>query len=277
MYITSTGFLDDILTSITTKKTALSLTCLEVANGMMLIAILWYQEGCCPIRGFVNTQGVGLAGSMVHARYTPNMSGKMIYSLQSIDTGVPGNSGARAQQHAAVDPMVLQIFTGNRFQLHDHTSWSSWFYGTCSVTCGPGTSGKLRRCSTGKEADCPGKAFEILSCDEGPCPIDGSWGSWQAWSTCSTTCGDGSLFRTRICNNPAPQNNGLNCSGSFNETSTCNHGDCPHWLPFYETSTCSTTCGAGFLQLRRNCSSGNPRDCHGSEYSEKPCNLMDCS
>ncbi|XP_053380403.1 uncharacterized protein LOC123559120 isoform X2 [Mercenaria mercenaria] len=156
-------------------------------------------------------------------------------------------------------------------------SWSSWFYGTCSVTCGPGTSGKLRRCSTGKEADCPGKAFEILSCDEGPCPIDGSWGSWQEWSTCSTTCGDGRRFRMRMCNNPAPQNNGLHCSGSINETSPCNHGECPHWLPFYETSMCSTTCGAGFFQLRRNCSSGKPRDCHGSEYGEKPCNLMDCS
>ncbi|XP_053380407.1 aggrecan core protein-like [Mercenaria mercenaria] len=106
-------------------------------------------------------------------------------------------------------------------------SWSSWFHGTCSVTCGSGTSGKLRRCSTGKEADCPGKAFEILSCDEGPCPTDGSWRSWQVWSTCSTTCGVGRRFRTRICNNPAPQNNGLDCSGSINETSTCNHGDCP--------------------------------------------------
>ncbi|XP_060584468.1 uncharacterized protein LOC132740563 isoform X2 [Ruditapes philippinarum] len=106
---------------------------------------------------------------------------------------------------------------------------------------------------------------------------DGNWSPWQPWSACSATCGTGSQSRTRDCNNPAPQNGGNFCFGLRNESSTCNAKDCPHWMPFYEAAPCSVTCGVGFVQLKRNCSTGNTQDCHGNEYSEKPCHLQDCS
>ncbi|XP_045180522.2 semaphorin-5B-like [Mercenaria mercenaria] len=156
-------------------------------------------------------------------------------------------------------------------------SWSSWFSGACSVTCGAGTTTRLRRCSTGHEGDCAGKAFETVTCDAGPCPIDGSWGLWQQWSTCSSTCGGGRQIRTRDCDNPVPRHGGANCNGTRIDSSTCSLTDCPHWFPFYEASPCSVTCGVGFIQLKRNCSSGNPHDCPGSEYSEKSCTLINCS
>ena len=50
------------------------------------------------------------------------------------------------------------------------TVWSSWFYGQCSVTCGNGTTDRVRRCSSGHDEDCPGSALEHVGCNSGPCP-----------------------------------------------------------------------------------------------------------
>ena len=44
--------------------------------------------------------------------------------------------------------------------------------------------------------------------------VDGQWGTWGNWSQCSSTCGTGMQTRTRLCNNPAPQNGGSLCHGN---------------------------------------------------------------
>ncbi|XP_053388061.1 A disintegrin and metalloproteinase with thrombospondin motifs adt-1-like isoform X2 [Mercenaria mercenaria] len=155
--------------------------------------------------------------------------------------------------------------------------WSRWFHDACSVSCGNGTTMRLRHCSSGKDADCgSGKAFENVACSEKPCPVDGSWGTWNIWSQCTATCGEGQHSRTRLCNNPSPQNGGADCSGSSDETAVCNTHECPHWLPFQELSSCSVTCGKGFIQLKRTCSTGIESDCTGSAYNEKTCILDEC-
>jgi hypothetical protein len=38
-------------------------------------------------------------------------------------------------------------------------------------------------------------------------PVDGEWGEWRHW-TCSVTCGTGIDTRTRLCDNPAPADDG---------------------------------------------------------------------
>ena len=40
--------------------------------------------------------------------------------------------------------------------------------------------------------------------------MNGNWGQW-ADSSCSVTCGGGTLNRTRQCNDPSPSNGGLHC------------------------------------------------------------------
>ena len=60
--------------------------------------------------------------------------------------------------------------------------------------------------------------------------VDGGWGKFGNWTDCSATCGGGQRSRTRLCNNPAPQFQGLNCTADGSndtETNGCNLQECP--------------------------------------------------
>ncbi|XP_052218687.1 coadhesin-like isoform X3 [Dreissena polymorpha] len=48
-------------------------------------------------------------------------------------------------------------------------SWSKWFLGDCSVTCGNGTLSRMRMCSSGHDEDCPGSAIDTVPCSKLPC------------------------------------------------------------------------------------------------------------
>ncbi|XP_061194434.1 IgGFc-binding protein-like [Saccostrea echinata] len=58
-------------------------------------------------------------------------------------------------------------------------------------------------------------------------PIDGQWNAWTAWSECQLSCGKvvsestGTSFRSRVCNNPKPQYEGLRCPGKSLELISC--------------------------------------------------------
>ena len=97
--------------------------------------------------------------------------------------------------------------------------WSSW--GSCSVSCGgTGTRERLRLCTETYDENlsaCPGSDRQIKNCST-PCPVDGAWSQWSRWSSCSVTCGKGTMQRTQSCNNPAPQYGGQQCPGSEEET-----------------------------------------------------------
>ena len=56
------------------------------------------------------------------------------------------------------------------------------------------------------------------------------WGEWSDWDKCSATCEGGDQGRTRVCDNPAPQFGGSDCTvdGSHDlETQACNENPCP--------------------------------------------------
>ena len=48
--------------------------------------------------------------------------------------------------------------------------------------------------------------------------VDGSWGEWSDWSAITQTCGVGEHTRTRVCDNPPPENGGAECNGNAEET-----------------------------------------------------------
>jgi len=57
------------------------------------------------------------------------------------------------------------------------------------------------------------------------CLVDGVWGNWTLWSSCSATCGGGTMVRTRTCEGPF--HGGLPCNGAAREQSFCNDDPCP--------------------------------------------------
>ena len=48
--------------------------------------------------------------------------------------------------------------------------------------------------------------------------VDGGLSEWSQWSTCELPCGGSVVNRTRLCNNPPPQNGGAYCNGQQVET-----------------------------------------------------------
>ncbi|XP_063404373.1 coadhesin-like [Mytilus trossulus] len=139
-------------------------------------------------------------------------------------------------------------------------NWGKWKDWTmCSKTCGGGIQERSRSCDSPAAAndgpDCSGSDTESRHCASTLCPINGNWGRWGQWNLCSGTCKSASRLRRRSCNKPAPANDGLTCSGSGTEKSTCTfswclNGSCSKWTCW---TPCSVTCGSGNQERRRTC------------------------
>lgn len=147
--------------------------------------------------------------------------------------------------------------------------------------------------------------YVLVSC---PARADGNWGLWSPWSACTTTCGDGSITRVRLCNNPPPQKGGKGCSGSARETKSCNNTLCPSeytstcrlhgvcnlhtgklmclcvvaggWTSWTEWSLCSASCGGGLTSRHRDCWNPPPQNggrfCVGDAVDYEACNKQPC-
>ncbi|XP_053386636.1 SCO-spondin-like [Mercenaria mercenaria] len=163
--------------------------------------------------------------------------------------------------------------------------WTSYQDMPCSVTCGLGVLTSFRTCTNpvpeygGK--NCTGEAYTFKRCKLQDC-LDGSWSQWSNWSDCSSTCGNGTQIRTRLCNNPGPQNGGLDCPGLSIESMTCNVKHCPidgGWSEFQNLS-CSATCGKGAVLSYRACNNPTPqyggKDCVGLVHQIHECSLTPC-
>ncbi|XP_053403013.1 hemicentin-1-like [Mercenaria mercenaria] len=165
------------------------------------------------------------------------------------------------------------------------TDWSAW--GTCTTTCGGGSTTRSRTCTNPPASNggtqCTGDTEQTMTCNSQNCPIDGNWGDWSQWSTCSATCGNQTISRTRSCDNPAAQYGGADCSGSDIETtSSCGLPACPidgEWGAWSSTS-CSSACGYGTLVKTRSCDSPAPsnggNDCIGSSNETEVCIAQYC-
>ncbi|XP_058985154.1 semaphorin-5A isoform X1 [Musca domestica] len=127
------------------------------------------------------------------------------------------------------------------------TEWSAW--SACSQTCGMAVKTRRRTCSNPKPAfggrTCVGSERAEMYCTNlPPCPlpkpasVDGGWGPWGEWSECSHLCGGGFRIRRRECNDPKPQNGGMECPGCNIDYEDCNMQSCPEvkklsgWTPW---------------------------------------------
>ena len=57
--------------------------------------------------------------------------------------------------------------------------------------------------------------------------VNGHWSDWMQTSSCSVTCGNGTLSYLRPCTNPRPSWGGQECPGIGQRTEECYAGECP--------------------------------------------------
>ena len=59
--------------------------------------------------------------------------------------------------------------------------------------------------------------------------VNGGFSQWTEFSECTRSCGTGTRFRTRTCDNPGPRFGGNDCTviGEDLQTFRCNMNPCP--------------------------------------------------
>ncbi|XP_028403035.1 uncharacterized protein LOC114525803 isoform X3 [Dendronephthya gigantea] len=159
------------------------------------------------------------------------------------------------------------------------TIWSQW--SACDSQCSLGESVRRRECTDETKVTCNGTSYQNISCDSGPCPVDGNYTEWLSWSSCSGFCGSGLQNRLRTCTNPEPAYNGAGCSGASSDVQDCQHttpcsGEAGYdkWSQW---TLCTQTCGKGAHIRTRKCKSGSdPSLCTAESSQSKPCDKGLC-
>lgn len=122
---------------------------------------------------------------------------------------------------------------------HIDGQWGEWRNSSCSVTCGSGIITRTRGCNSPSPAyggaECTGSTETVTTCTLDGCLVDGQWGDWIN-SSCSVTCGSGTITRRRSCDSPSPVYGGSNCTGVSVETVTCKFDDCIESKEFAENT-----------------------------------------
>ncbi|XP_052254999.1 coadhesin-like [Dreissena polymorpha] len=113
---------------------------------------------------------------------------------------------------------------------------------------------------------------------------NGHWAEWSPWSSCSITCGNATLTRTRTCTNPPPSSHGKPCPGASLDFMSCVRSPCPvdgGWGSWTQWSSCTTTCGIGLQNRDRACDNPPPKlfgdHCFGSSVDFRTCLTRACS
>lgn len=131
----------------------------------------------------------------------------------------------------------------NSMECPVHCEWDAWTeWSACPVTC----DGAIRTHSRVKKQEerngglpCVGNNTEREGCNEDPCPVDCKFSSWQEWGDCSTTCGIGQRFRTRV--KSAELYGGRPCDETMVQSGECGSNNATEGCPILTTAPPSTT------------------------------------
>ncbi|XP_026769612.1 adhesion G protein-coupled receptor B1 isoform X9 [Pangasianodon hypophthalmus] len=163
-----------------------------------------------------------------------------------------------------------------------HGAWDEWSpWSLCSSTCGRGYRDRTRTCKPPQFGgdECVGPEKQTKFCNIAVCPVDGVWNEWSSWSSCSVSCANGTMQRTRECNGPSY--GGSECQGEWLQMRDCFLRECPvdgQWQQWSSWSSCTKTCGGGSQQRQRVCYgpffAGEP--CPGDHMEIQRCNEKRC-
>jgi hypothetical protein len=156
------------------------------------------------------------------------------------------------------------------------TAWS-----TCSQACGAGEERRTRSVVTAAAnggTPCPAAALNV---ETRPCMVVAcacAVSAWTPWSTCTKTCDDGVMTRTRTITAGA-----ADCP-ALTENSACNLGACGtacELSPWSVFTACTATCGGGTQQRTRTvtkAATGNAAPCPGATglVESQPCGTGCC-
>ncbi|CAJ1341966.1 unnamed protein product [Effrenium voratum] len=162
------------------------------------------------------------------------------------DVSVPRKNGGEAcegssEQEADCNMMECPVQC-------EWDEWSDW--SACPVTCDGGVRIKTRRKKQQEHSGgvpCAGNTTEKDFCNSEPCPVDCTFGLWEQWGDCSTSCGVGQRFRTRV--KSAELYGGRPCEEAMIHTGQCGTANetpgCPMLSTVSTTSTSTSLDGWG--------------------------------
>eukprot|EP00933_Yihiella_yeosuensis_P057696 TRINITY_DN5769_c1_g2_i1.p1 TRINITY_DN5769_c1_g2~~TRINITY_DN5769_c1_g2_i1.p1 ORF type:complete len:1326 (+),score=179.83 TRINITY_DN5769_c1_g2_i1:153-4130(+) len=163
------------------------------------------------------------------------------------------------------------------------SDWSSW--SKCSVSCGNGTKTRKRHVKVPADwggTPCPQNFTDSTVCKLRECPQDGLWAAWGAWSKCSSSCGNGTMHRSRELR-VQPRDGGKEAEGESSQRRAC--PDLPHcpidckWDEWSSWRPCSVTCGEGVnvrTRHRAHYEAYGGHLCYGSQNDTKACHGNPC-
>jgi len=143
--------------------------------------------------------------------------------------------------------------------------WTDW--SACPVTCDGGIRTKSRNRKHEEHnggIPCAGNSTEREFCNSDPCPVDCAFGLWEDWGECSTSCGVGQRFRTRV--KSAELYGGRPCEEAMIQTGECGTANETPGCPILATS--STTVALPSTTGEWGSASGAPYypDLHGQQH-----------